>query len=121
MDGLELLLKELNPKYDLARHHYDTSFSGMFKDLALVFVHWAKSMARGGIIGGVIGAGLGSLYSLSSGEDVLKGLEYARVYGLGLGATLDLSQYTLRWGWYASKRFEQFDRLAQNLFREKNP
>ncbi len=39
--GLELLMRELNPKHDLARHTYDyyASFLNMFKDTGIALVN----------------------------------------------------------------------------------
>lgn len=97
MSGLELLLKELNPKYDMARHTDDTSFLAISKDFGIAFLNYGKSFVRGGIAGGIIGVSAGTLYSLVSGEDILNGAEYGGKIGFGLGAAGDMAQYGLRW------------------------
>lgn len=89
---------ELNPKHDLARHTYDpTSFLNIFKDAGTYLFNCGKSVVRGGVFGGVVGAGLGAFYSLVSGEDVLNGVKYGVGIGSSLGLGLDVIQYNLRY------------------------
>ena len=109
MGGLELLLKELNPNYDMARQTYDNSnsFLKMFQDVGICCLNQWKSIIRGGIIGGVVGVGLGSLYSLVGGEDFLNGVEYGGRIGLVYGAVGDMVQYTYRFMWYSHKQMNK--------------
>ena len=94
---LESLLRELNPRNDLDRHHL--SEPNYKANQGLIFnINIIKSVVRGGAIGALVGSALGGLYALTTGEDVKDYVKIGALISGFFGATEDVGQYSFRLG-----------------------
>lgn len=91
----EYILRELNPRYDLARHNKGSSFTEDIKNQGWLALNMVKSMLRGTVVGAVITTPIGIVSSALAGEDITQGAKYGIHYGLLFGA-FDMCQYLLR-------------------------
>ena len=95
--GMEQLLRELNPKYDLARHTYTRGDSLLreLKEIGFFTLNVGKSVVRGSSTGAVIGLAGGTIYGLIN-NDVPNGLEFGVPLGIIYGSGIDATQYLAR-------------------------
>ena len=96
---LDNLMNELNPKHDLQKNSWNTgedSYKGDFYDWGLYIIKSAKTIARGGILGGIAGALIGGIYSTSTGDNALASINDGTSLGLRIGVIIDFHQYQAR-------------------------
>ena len=83
------ILRELNPIYDTVRNTFDCSL----RDDAMLTLNIAKSLFRGG----VIGAGIGGIAAVVSGNTNQEHIALSVMAGFKIGAGIDAAQYSLRY------------------------
>ena len=107
-----LLLRELNPRYDLSRHDFDdvSWFGASIREPSLLAVNLTKSVVRGGAPGALIGTAIGGLCGLLAGEDIKRATAIGTFSGGILGAGIDLTQYAARYVYRLLKKSYQINR-----------
>jgi len=95
---IDNILKEFNPRYDYRRLAelqpitIDPQWRDRVKNLSVHVIQIPKSMVRGAIYGGIVGA----TSSVIAGDLSLEGITTNAVIGAYIGNWLDVGQYLVR-------------------------
>jgi len=96
---MNLIKRELNPKYDLSRHTAEFSTKEYYR----LAVNVWKSLIRGGVVGASVGGAAGAITGYVSGGDVAQKTLDGMIIGGGLGLIIDEIQYMTRYSIYRRK------------------
>ena len=94
--GVDAMLRELNPRYDMSHYGPRDSFLSGFKNLGWFVCNQVKSVVRGGLVGVTLGAPVGVIASFVTDKSLDESVaSYAAMGGITLLA-IDYTQQAFR-------------------------